>query len=243
MELAYPLDPQRIPVHVAIIMDGNGRWARKRGKTRLEGHRNALQAVRESVETAAELGVRYLTLYAFSTENWGRPQEEVEGLMSMLHNILEQEEKRLIEKGVRLWAIGQTDRLPPKLSQRLEKAIQRTGEGDRLTLTLALSYGARQDIIQAVQRLVRIACEQGIPPATIDEDFFRSFLWTKDLPDPELLIRTSGEQRLSNFLLWECAYTEFVFLPVLWPDFRREHFHEAVWQYQQRERRFGRVLS
>lgn len=237
------LDPKRIPQHVAIIMDGNGRWAQQRGRTRIEGHRSAVQAVREAVETAAELGVHYLTLYTFSTENWQRPAAEVEALMNLLSQSLEREEAQLIKKGIRLQTIGSLEQLPPVVRTRLQRTQSRTQAGTRLTLTLALSYGSRQDILQAVQHIARAAQAGLLDPQTIDEATFRRFLWTRDLPDPELLIRTSGEQRLSNFLLWECAYTEFVFLPVLWPDFRRENFYEALWCYQQRERRFGRVLS
>ncbi|MCX7606137.1 MAG: isoprenyl transferase [Bacteroidia bacterium] len=237
------LDPKRIPQHVAIIMDGNGRWAQRQGKSRLEGHRSAIQAVREAVESAAEIGVRYLTLYAFSTENWHRPAEEVEGLMHLLSQVLEREEAQLVRDGVRLRVIGMMERLPSAVSQRLHKTQEKTRSGDRLTLVLALSYGARQDILQAAQRLALEVQKGYLAPEEIEEATFRSFLSTRDIPDPELLIRTSGEQRISNFLLWECAYTEFVFLPTLWPDFRREHFYQAVWEYQQRERRFGRVLS
>ncbi len=237
------LDPKRIPQHVAIIMDGNGRWAQRQGRTRIEGHRSAVQAVREAVEAAAELGVQYLTLYTFSTENWERPAAEVQALMSLLSQSLEREENQLIEKGIRLQTIGSLERLPAAVRSRLERTQQRTQAGTRLVLTLALSYGGRQDILQAAQHIARAAQAGLLDPNALDEATFRRFLWTRDLPDPELLIRTSGEQRLSNFLLWECAYTEFVFLPVLWPDFRRESFYEALWQYQQRERRFGRVLS
>lgn len=237
------LDPKRIPQHVAIIMDGNGRWAQQRGRTRIEGHRSAVQAVREAVEAAAELGVRYLTLYTFSTENWQRPPAEVQALMNLLSQSLEREETQLIEKGIRLQTIGSLEQLPAAVRSRLEHTQSRTQAGDRLTLTLALSYGSRQDLLQAAQHIARAAQAGLLDPNTLDEATFRRFLWTRDLPDPELLIRTSGEQRLSNFLLWECAYTEFVFLPILWPDFRRESFYEALWHYQQRERRFGRVLS
>ncbi|MCX8111573.1 MAG: isoprenyl transferase [Bacteroidia bacterium] len=232
-----------LPRHVAIIMDGNGRWAQRQGRSRIEGHKAAITAVRSAVEAAAELGIPFLTLYAFSTENWHRPPEEVSGLMQLLSFVLEQEEARLIEQGIQLKVIGDLEALPEGVRRRLEGALRRTATGSRMTLTLALSYGARQDILQATKAIVRAAVAGMLSPKDVDEGTFRSFLWTKDLPDPELLIRTSGEQRISNFLLWECAYTEFVFLPVLWPDFRREHFYQAVWEFQQRERRFGRVLS
>ena len=237
------LDLARVPAHVAIIMDGNGRWARQQGKSRIEGHRSAVRAVREAVEGSVELGVQFLTLYAFSTENWQRPPEEVRALMQLLEGVLEQEERELIAKGVRLSVIGQLEALPAALQKRLRLAMERTRAGDRLVLTLALSYGGRQDILQAVRRLATDVQQGRLHPDRIDEAIFRSYLWTKDLPDPELLIRTSGELRISNFLLWESAYTEFVFLSVYWPDFRREHFYEAIWHYQQRERRFGRVFS
>lgn len=239
--LLSQIDPQRVPQHVAIIMDGNGRWAQRQGKSRIEGHRSAVRAVREAVEAAAEIGVRFLTLYAFSTENWQRPAQEVEGLMQLLSYTLEREEATLIRDGVRLRVIGMVEKLPPAIRKRLFQAIERTAAGDRLTLVLALSYGGRQDILQAVRGVAEAVQKGLLSPTDIDEACFRSYLWTRELPDPELLIRTSGEQRISNFLLWESAYTEFVFLPVLWPDFRREDFYQAVWEYQRRERRFGRV--
>ncbi|MEN2993120.1 MAG: isoprenyl transferase [Bacteroidia bacterium] len=239
----HQLDPARLPQHVAIIMDGNGRWAQRRGRRRIEGHRAALTAVREAVETAAELGIRYLTLYAFSTENWQRPREEVQALMRLLEEVVAREETNLIQKEVALNVIGSIGDLPAAVRQRLALAQQRTRYGQRLTLTLALSYGGRQDILQAVRRIAQAVREGEFPAEAITEALFRRFLWTADLPDPELLIRTSGEHRLSNFLLWECAYTEFVFLPIFWPDFRREHFYQALWEYQRRERRFGQVLS
>jgi len=237
------LDAARLPRHVAIIMDGNGRWAQQQGKPRIEGHRAAIRAVREAVEGAAEIGLSYLTLYAFSTENWARPAEEVEGLMLLLRHVLDQEEAQLVQQGVRLEVIGRVEDLPPPLRRRLQEAILHTQSGDRLTLTLALSYGGRQDILQAVRKIAQEAQQGALRPDQIDEALFRSYLWTRNLPDPELLIRTSGELRLSNFLLWESAYTEFVFLPIFWPEFRRQHLYQAVCEYQQRERRFGRVLS
>jgi undecaprenyl diphosphate synthase len=185
-----------------------------------------------------------LTLYAFSTENWQRPQEEISALMSLLQLMLEQEEQRLIANGVRLQAIGAWETmLPPTLVEHLRKVIARTRHGERLTLTLALSYGGRQEILHAARQLAKAAQEGRLHPDSLTEALFKSYLWTKDLPEPELLIRTSGEQRISNFLLWDIAYTEFYFTPVLWPDFRRQHLYEAIWAYQQRERRFGRVSA
>ncbi len=242
-DILRQIDPTALPQHVAIIMDGNGRWAQRQGKPRIEGHRAAISAVRAAVETAAELGIPYLTLYAFSTENWQRPPDEVSALMYLLSSVIEQEEDKLIQQGVRLQAIGDIHALPKTAQKRLREAINRTAHGTRLTLTLALSYGGRQDILQATRAIVQAALRGEIEPEDITEETFRTYLWTRELPDPELMIRTSGEQRISNFLLWECAYTEFVFLPVLWPDFRREHFYQAVWEYQRRERRFGRVPS
>ncbi|MEN3040110.1 MAG: isoprenyl transferase [Bacteroidia bacterium] len=237
------IDLSALPQHVAIIMDGNGRWAKQRGRTRIEGHRAAITAVRAAVESAAELGIPYLTLYAFSTENWQRPVEEVDGLMQLLSYVIDQEEENLVRQDVRLRTIGDIRALPDSVRRRLEGVIRRTAGGNRLTLTLALSYGGRQDILQAVRAIAQQVALGHLNPDAIDDSVFRSFLWTRDLPDPELLIRTSGEQRISNFLLWESAYTEFIFLPIFWPDFRREHFYQAIWEYQRRERRFGRVLS
>jgi len=238
------LDPARLPTHVAIIMDGNGRWAQARGLPRIEGHRSAVRAVRDTVEATAELGIPFLTLYAFSTENWQRPEDEVSALMQLLHLMLDQEEKRLIENDIRLHVIGAWETMLPRpLVERLRQAIARTASGTRLTLTLALSYGGRQEILHAA-RLIARATQQGLlNPDTLSETTLKAYLWTKDLPEPELLIRTSGEQRISNFLLWDIAYTELYFTPVLWPDFRRQHLYEALWTYQQRERRFGRVSA
>ena len=238
------LDARRLPVHIAIIMDGNGRWAKARNLPRIEGHRAAVQAVRDTVEAAAELGISFLTLYAFSTENWQRPEEEVSALMNLLHLMLDREEERLISNNIRLHAIGGWETmLPSSLSNRLRKALARTATGHRMTLTLALSYGGRQEILLAARNLARAAHQGQLNPDHIDENLFKAHLWTRDLPEPELLIRTSGEQRISNFLLWDIAYTEFYFTPVLWPDFRRQHLYEAIWAYQQRERRFGRVSA
>ncbi len=241
---AADLDARRLPAHIAIIMDGNGRWARSRNLPRIEGHRAAIQAVRDTVEAAAELGISFLTLYAFSTENWQRPEEEVSALMGLLHFMLDQEEERLISNNIRLHAIGAWETmLPPSLANRIHRAVARTAAGHRMTLTLALSYGGRQEILLAARTLARAAREGRLNPDNIDENLFKTHLWTRDLPEPELLIRTSGEQRISNFLLWDIAYTEFYFTPVLWPDFRRQHLYEAIWVYQQRERRFGRVSA
>lgn len=237
------LDPQRIPSHVAIIMDGNGRWAAARGRSRTEGHRAAIQSVREAVEAAAEVGVKCLTLYAFSSENWQRPATEVQALMSLLGYVLDMEEARLIQNEVRLSVIGDWEKLPAPLPERLSRAMARTAFGERLRLTLALNYGGQQELLRAVRRLAEAIQQGKVDPAQLTEADIKAQLWTWDLPEPELLIRTSGEQRISNFLLWDIAYTELYFTPILWPEFRRAHFYEAIWVYQQRERRFGRVSA
>ncbi len=237
------LDPLRIPRHVAIIMDGNGRWAAARGRSRVEGHRSAVQSVREAVEAAAEVGVKYLTLYAFSSENWQRPAAEVQALMTLLSYVLDSEEERLIRNEVRLGIIGDWQGLPAPLPERLSQAMVRTALGKRLRLTLALNYGGQQELVRAMRALAEAIKQGSLDPARLSESDIKAHLWTWDLPEPELLIRTSGEQRISNFLLWDIAYTEFYFTPILWPDFRRMHFYEAIWAYQQRERRFGQVSA
>ncbi|MGQ9863597.1 MAG: isoprenyl transferase [Bacteroidia bacterium] len=230
-----------LPRHVAIIMDGNGRWAKKRHLRRIEGHKYALEAIRQVVEGCIEVGIPFLTLYAFSTENWGRPQTEVNWLMQLLSSTLKQELDRLIEKEVRLCTIGELMRLPSSIVQELEAAKEKTQYFRRLTLTLALSYGGRQDILQAAAALMRKAQKGELAPEDLTAEVFARHLSTHFLPEPELLIRTSGELRISNFLLWECAYAEFYFTPIYWPDFRKTHLWEALRAFQQRERRFGKV--
>jgi undecaprenyl diphosphate synthase len=235
------IDFNKLPRHVAIIMDGNGRWAKKKGAMRIFGHKNAVQSVRDVTEGCGELGIKYLTLYAFSTENWGRPKEEVEGLMELLVNTLKQEIKTLMENQVKLITIGDTSHLPEACQKNLQWAIDQTKGNGGLTLILALSYSGRWEILEAVKELCLEAKEGKLDPATIDEKMVEAKLKTAGVPDPELLIRTSGEMRISNFLLWQIAYTELYITPTLWPDFRKENLYEAIWAYQQRERRFGKT--
>lgn len=235
------IDFTRLPRHIAIIMDGNGRWAKKKGAMRIFGHRNAVQAVREVTEASGELGIKYLTLYAFSTENWGRPKEEIEGLMELLVNTLKQEIKTLMENQVKLITIGDTSHLPESCQNNLNWAIEATKENNGLVLVLALSYSGRWEIVEAIRAMGEEVRKGNLKPATINEEVVEQFLQTKNIPDPELLIRTSGEMRVSNFLLWQIAYTELYITPTLWPDFRKEHLYEAIWAYQQRERRFGKT--
>jgi undecaprenyl diphosphate synthase len=235
------IDQNRLPRHIAVIMDGNGRWAKRKGAMRIFGHKNAVQAVREVTEACGELGVKYLTLYAFSTENWGRPKEEVEGLMELLVSTLKQEIDRLMENQVRLITVGELSDLPPECQENLKWAIEQTRKNTGLTLNIALSYSGRWEIIQAVKSLVRDVQSGKIDEKDISDRLFENYLQAPGIPDPELLIRTSGEMRVSNFLLWQIAYTELYITPTLWPDFRKEHLYEAVWSYQQRERRFGKT--
>jgi undecaprenyl diphosphate synthase len=240
-ELKRRIDPARVPVHVAIIMDGNGRWAKQHGEHRVVGHANGVRSVREALTGATEIGIRYLTLYAFSTENWNRPREEVSALMDLLVETVVKEIDELHENGVRLNAIGELDSLPPACRTTLQQAIARTAGNARITLTLALSYSARWELARMARRIAMQVRDGTLDPAAIDEDTVARHLTTVGMPDPELLIRTSGEQRVSNFLLWQIAYAELWFTPVLWPDFRKRHLFEAVLDYQLRERRFGLI--
>ena len=236
------IDPENVPSHIAVIMDGNGRWAKKQGMAkRLFGHNNAIEAVRACVEGSAELGVKYLTLYAFSTENWGRPKEEVEGLMTLLVHTIAQETKTLNKNQIRLSTIGHTEGLPKGCQKELATAMAETAHNTRMTLVLALNYSGRWDITQAMQRAASDAQAGRLDTAAITAQTVEAYLATAGMPDPELLIRTSGEQRISNFLLWQMAYTELHITDVLWPDFRKEHLHLAIQDYQQRHRRFGLV--
>ena len=235
------IDFNNLPKHVAVIMDGNGRWAKKKGARRIFGHKNAVQAVRDVTECCGELGIKYLTLYAFSTENWSRPKEEVEGLMELLVNTLKQEIGTLMENQVKLKTIGNTTHLPPNCQKNLAWAINETRENSGLTLILALSYSGRWEILEAVKQIASEVKDGRLEISAINEATFANYLKTSGIPDPELLIRTSGELRLSNFLLWQIAYTELFITPTLWPDFRKEHLYEAIWSYQQRERRFGKT--
>lgn len=235
------IDFNNLPRHIAVIMDGNGRWAKKKGAMRIFGHRNAVQAVKDVTECCGELGVKFLTLYAFSTENWNRPKDEVEGLMELLVNTLKQEIGTLMENQVKLITIGDTSHLPSECQNNLKWAIDQTKNNGGLTLILALSYSGRWEIVEAVKALVEEAKAGKIAAQDINEKVFENYLKTSGIPDPELLIRTSGELRISNFLLWQIAYTELFITPTLWPDFRKEHLYEAIWSYQQRERRFGKT--
>jgi undecaprenyl diphosphate synthase len=235
------IDLSNIPAHVAVIMDGNGRWAKQRGGLRVFGHQSAITAVRDTVEEAAELGVQYLTLYAFSTENWNRPAFEVTALMQLLVHTIRQETATLLKNSVRLQAIGETGNLPKNCQRELAEAIELTKGGTRMTLVLALSYSGRWDLTQAAQRLAADVAAGRVQPTEVKEATITNYLATAGMPDPELLIRTSGEQRISNFLLWQLAYTELYITPVLWPDFRRSHFRAALQAYQGRERRFGKT--
>ena len=231
-----------LPRHVAVIMDGNGRWAERQGKPRIVGHQAGMKAVREVIETTADLGIPYLTLYAFSQENWKRPPMEIEALMGLLRRYIRSERKNLIEKGIRVRAIGDIERLAHGSREDLDELIADTAANDRLTVTLAISYGARSEIVEAVRRIARQVRAGELDPEAIDEAVFADHLYTADLPDPDLLVRTSGELRISNFLLWQIAYTELYVTDVLWPDFDRDALLDAVASYQGRERRFGRVL-
>lgn len=235
------IDLNRLPQHVAIIMDGNGRWAKEHGKPRIWGHRNGVKAVREVTEAAAEIGIQWLTLFAFSTENWNRPLIEVGALMDLLVNTIREELETMNKNNIRLGAIGDIDRLPPRTKKALIEGIENTKSNTRMTLTLALNYSARWEITQAMKKAAALAADNKLIAQDIDESVVSSLLTTSAIPDPELLIRTSGERRISNFLLWQMAYTEFYFSDIYWPDFEREEFYSAILNYQQRERRFGKT--
>lgn len=235
------IDSLNIPAHVAVIMDGNGRWAKQRGGLRVFGHQSGITAVRETVEEAARLGVKYLTLYAFSTENWNRPALEVMALMQLLVHTIRQETPTLLKNSIRLQSIGNTRSLPAGCQRELAEAQDLTKAGTRMTLVLALSYSGRWDLAQAAQRLATDVAAGRVQPAEVSEATVAGYLTTAGIPDPELLIRTSGEQRISNFMLWQLAYTELYITDLLWPDFRREHLQDAIRAYQGRERRFGKT--
>jgi undecaprenyl diphosphate synthase len=241
MNLKEQIDRNRLPRHVAIIMDGNGRWAEKKGGERIFGHRNGVESVRKVVEAAGELGVEYLTLYAFSTENWSRPRAEIDGLMALLTRAITNETNKLNENNVRLLVIGNVSDLPKSVHKQLMQSVEYLSENKGLTLVLALSYSGRWEITEAVKRMMADAASGKLDPEQVDAATLQSYLATSFMPDPELLIRTSGERRISNFLLWQLAYTELYFTPVLWPDYSKEHFYEAIIDYQRRERRFGKV--
>ena len=241
MKLIEQIDKEKLPRHVAIIMDGNGRWAKQRGRLRVFGHENGVTAVRNTVEAAAEIGVDYLTLYAFSTENWNRPKKEVDALMSLLVKSLNKETATLNKNNIRLQAIGDIESLQPKTYKELLKAIDNTKNNTRTTLNLALSYSSRWEMTKMVQEIANKVKDGQLEAQDISESIISEHLTTNQMPDPDLLIRTSGEQRISNFLLWQIAYSELYFSPKLWPDFNKDDFFEAILSYQGRERRFGKT--
>ena len=234
------IDKTRLPKHIAIIMDGNGRWAKERGYDRIFGHQNGVTSVRETTEAAAEIGIEYLTLYAFSTENWSRPQQEVDALMELLIDTIEKETPTLNKNNVRLMAIGDLSRLPGSAGEKLKRCINQTSSNTGLALVLALSYSSRWEITNAVKNICKEVSEGKYSIEDIDNELISSHLTTNSIPDPDLLIRTSGEERISNFLLWQIAYSELYFTKKHWPEFRKENFYEAIYEYQQRERRFGK---
>lgn len=237
----YQINPDRVPQHVAIIMDGNGRWAKQKGHMRIFGHRQGVKAVRAAIESAAEIGVGYLTLYAFSTENWTRPEQEVNGLMELLVDTIDSELPTLMKNKIKLATIGDLAKLPKKCQAQLEKTKGKTAENNGLTLVLALSYSGRWDIIEAIKRIGFDVKLGKLTPEEINDEIVDKALNTSCFPNPDLLVRTSGEQRISNFLLWEIAYSELYFTPVLWPDFTKDDFYKAIVDYQGRERRFGKT--
>jgi undecaprenyl diphosphate synthase len=234
-------DNLKIPVHVAIIMDGNGRWARLRGKDRIAGHTQGVRSVRTCVETALEAGVKYLSLFAFSEENWSRPQSEVNGLMDLMVKGIKQEKGNFAKNGVKLRVIGERSRLDPSIADMIDSVIDETSANTKMVLTVFLSYSGKWDILRAAKRLAEDCMAGKADPSKLTYDDFESRLSTLGLPDPDLLIRTSGEMRISNFLLWQCAYSEFYFTDVLWPDFGREDFMKALQEYARRDRRYGKV--
>jgi len=240
-QCALALDSRALPTHIAIIMDGNGRWATNRGLPRILGHRAGAEAVRRVAEACCELGIRWLSLYAFSWENWSRPTEEIRELMSLLDEFLTREAPTLRKNQIRLRAIGRLTELPDEVLAHLNQLIAETAQFSRMTLTLALSYGGRQEIVDAARRIATRVQDGGMSPSQIDESLFTQHLYLPDLPDPDLLIRTSGEQRISNFLLWQISYCELYVTPRLWPDFTKEDLIEAILEYQKRDRRFGQT--
>ncbi len=235
------IDLTRLPEHIAIIMDGNGRWAKNQGKFRVFGHENGVLSVKDIVEACADIGIKYLTIYTFSTENWNRPVEEVNSLMEIFISTINEETPRLTKNNIRLNAIGDLTSLPQKCIDDLKSAMDKTANNDRCTLTLALSYSAKWEITEAAKRLAQQVLDGKIDVSDIKEEDFSAQLTTHNMPDPELMIRTSGEHRISNFLLWQMAYTELYFTETLWPDFRQENLFEAIVDYQKRERRFGKI--
>ncbi len=241
MSLDGRINLQKLPKHVAIIMDGNGRWAKQQGEQRVFGHQNGVRSVKECTEAAAELGIEYLTMYAFSAENWNRPQEEVNALMSLLVSTINSELDTLNKNKIRLMAIGDLKSLPTECYSELMSAIENTKNNDRLTLVLALSYSSKQEITHAAKAIATDVLNGVIPIDSISEDTITNYLFTSNIPDPELMIRTSGEHRISNFLMWQLAYAELYFTDKLWPEFERQDFFDAIVDYQKRERRFGKT--
>jgi len=241
MSFKEKINPDKLPLHIAIIMDGNGRWAKQKGKMRIFGHQSGVKAVRDTVEGAAEIGVKYLTMYAFSTENWSRPRYEIDALMELLVSTISKEKETLEKNNIRLLAIGDLKSLPGKCYRELMDAIDDTAKNTRMSLVLALSYSSKWELTEAVKQIVSEVKNGDLDSSSVTEQLIAEHLCTKGIPDPELLIRTSGEYRISNFLLWQIAYAELYFTGKLWPDFRREDLYEAIVSYQQRERRFGMV--
>jgi len=241
MNFKEQIDIKRLPKHIAIIMDGNGRWAKERGKLRIFGHENGVTAVRNTIEAAAEIGIKFISLYAFSTENWKRPKKEVDALMNLLVKTINKETQTLNKNKIRLQAIGDLKSLKPETYKELMNAIENTANNDHMTLALALSYSSRWEITDAIRQIAKKIKEGTLNIADIDDDSISQFLTTNFMPDPELLIRTSGEQRISNFMLWQIAYSELYFCPKYWPDFGKEDFYKAIVDYQSRERRFGKT--
>jgi undecaprenyl diphosphate synthase len=238
-ETPLNVPPAKIPTHVAMIMDGNGRWAISRGLPRLAGHRAGTENLRRVIRATVEFGIKYLTIYAFSTENWGRPPEEVKGLMYILEDVIDRELNELHKEGVQLRHIGRLERLAPTLQEKVLEAIDVTKGNDRLILNIAFNYGGRDEIIQAIQRMMK----DGVPPEKVTDELVSQYLYTAGVPDPDLIIRTSGELRVSNFLIWQAAYSEWYITPTFWPDFDKDEYRRAIESYAHRDRRFGKVSS
>ena len=241
MDIQSQIKAHKLPNHVAIIMDGNGRWAKQKGLARVFGHRSGVKAVRKTVEAASEIGLKVLTLYAFSTENWNRPKKEIDALMNILISSLKKELSTFQKNDIKLQTIGQTKNLPLKAQKKLQEVIDKTENNTSMILNLALSYGSREEIVNAIKNISKKIVNKELSVEEIDEKLINNHLYTFTLPDVDFLIRTSGEKRLSNFLLWQIAYAELFFTDVLWPDFRKEDFFEAILNFQQRERRFGKI--
>ncbi len=241
MDLLEQIDRSKLPQHVAFIMDGNGRWAKKRGMIRLFGHKNGVKTVKEILNAAGDLGIRYVTVYAFSTENWNRPADEVSGIMGLLSSAIDDEIENMMKNGVRVRMIGEMDRLPKYLREKVAYVIDRTKDNQKLDFIVALSYSGRWDIVEAARKIASDCADGKISPEDVCDEMFSHYLSTDNIPDPELMIRTSGESRISNFLLYQLAYSELYFTDVLWPDFNREELYKALISYQNRERRFGKT--